>query len=156
MLKLIGCWSGGPELVKGPSGYKLMECSDRWIHPSILIDEDYMPEIRPSLVNYLRKGLRINHDLGYSFCRFSDGPSDQEMGSCEQTDGVWAWPEGLWIYVEKYMIRLPEEFIYHAEGNNFSVPELEPQSINTSEYDVEFWDRWCEKERLRAEVKSQP
>jgi len=31
-----------------------------------------------------------------------------------QTDGVWAWPNVLAYYVERYHCRLPDEFVSHV------------------------------------------
>jgi hypothetical protein len=148
MLKLIGYWSGGPELIEGPTGYTLIEKSENWIDPHLLVDESYEVEIRPLLVSYLKRGVIVSGQLGYSFCRFSGGPPDNEMGSCEQTDGVWVWPEGLWIYVEQYKIRLPKEFIDHVKANAFRIPPtLDVRNIDTTVgYDIELWKQWCERE----------
>jgi hypothetical protein len=39
------------------------------------------------------------------------------------TDGVWAWPNDLAYYVEKYHVKLPEVFIDHMKSNKWQVPE---------------------------------
>jgi hypothetical protein len=151
MLKLIGYWSGGPEFDE--SGRICLQ-SEKWIDPKLLVDETYAVEYRPLLVEYLKSGVELNHQLGCSFCRFSDGPPVHEMGCCEKTDGVWVWPEGLWIYAERYRIRLPDEFLLHAKRNNFRIPSGIGTGIGDLGYDLDFWDGWCKNQKAKS-VKQQ-
>jgi hypothetical protein len=38
------------------------------------------------------------------------------------TDGVWAWPKDLAYYVQKYHVKLPDEFIQHMKNNRWNPP----------------------------------
>ena len=143
MLKLIGYWTD--------TKYHGME----WIHPKDLVDPKWEFDRRSSIVTYLRSGIFLCAELGYSYCRFEGGPPDCEMGDSELTDGVWVWPKGLAIYVERYHIRLPDEFIRHMEKKNFSIPEdLDVHNLNNSRYDVTFWKTWCKREKRKLFIKS--
>jgi hypothetical protein len=135
MLKLVGYWS---------------ECAAdiRWIHPRLLVDPAWESENRPLIVDYLRRGVRLNEDLGYSFCRFQDGPPDSAMGNAELTDGVWIWPEGLAVYVEQFDTRLPEEFVGHMKRVDFEIPtQLSANELEKVPVDTTTWDAWCDAQR---------
>lgn len=135
-LKLIGYWkSEDPDA--GPA----------WPHPERLVDWNWHPESRERLIAYLRNAVRLAPYLGYSYCRFRGGPPDSLMGDAEMTDGVWVWPEGLVIYVEKYGVRLPEEFLTHAMHNKFQIPAgLDADVLGALPFDLSFWDDWCMRE----------
>lgn len=67
-----------------------------------------------AVADYLDSGLVYKKYRGYSWCRFGcDIPSDS-MGSCELTDGLWVWPEGLSHYLRCHSVGLPEDFMVHA------------------------------------------
>lgn len=53
---------------------------------------------------------------------------------CLNTDGTWVWPDELAHYVEKYHVRLPDEFVRFMEEHNFVPPPVE-----TEELEVEGW-----------------
>lgn len=123
------------------------------IHPKYLVDANWEADRRSDIVKYLRSGIRVMSDLGFSYCRFEDGPPDHEMGCCELSDGVYAWPEGLAIYVERYNVRLPDEFIQHMAESNFTIPgNLDVR--NDEPMDLNFWVRWCKKQRRKLFIKS--
>ena len=61
------------------------------------------------------------------------------------TDGTWLWPVGLVHYVRDHYVRLPHEFVSHAEANEWTSPisgdsVLEGEHYN---YDLAFWSDWC-------------
>ena len=109
--------------------------------------------------------------LGYAACRFPDGPHGREMGCCDLTDGFWLWPEGLWIYVSRYHVRLPDEFVAHMRAVDFDpfppeerlavagsiAREVDPRLASRAIPPLEvvcsrhFWNAWTDKERRRAE-----
>jgi hypothetical protein len=73
------------------------------------------------------------------------------MGSCDFTDGVWVWPEGLSHYLRIHSVRLPEEFIRHA----LSCPSI-MRADETQEPDCSHWVEWARTQRsptLRAAVR---
>jgi hypothetical protein len=97
------------------------------------------------MVEYLRSGRPCATYRGLSPCRFGCG----ENGTIEQTDGVFAWPDGLAHYVEVHSVRLPASFIEHASAQRFVIPagppfnDLEPHK---EPYDLTFWQEWCRRE----------
>jgi hypothetical protein len=115
-----------------------------------LVDYEWEATRLSSIVAYLRSGVRINRELGYSYCRFKNGPPDYQMGDSDLTDGVWVWPQGLPIYVERFHVRLPDEFIRHMEKNSFTVPGgLDSQKLEMESVDFEFWKVWCKREKRK-------
>ncbi len=44
-------------------------------------------------------------------------------------DGIWAWYADLVYYVEKYHVRLPNEFMEHMKMNNWMVPPEETVDV---------------------------
>ena len=50
------------------------------------------------------------------------------------TDGIWAWPEVLEYYVQKYHVRLKNNFIKHIESNNYNNPTEDSVDLNNLEY----------------------
>jgi hypothetical protein len=100
-------------------------CEDARIvfpHPKELVDPRWDLEERRRVADYLRHGRSLGANMGYSYCRFPQGPSDEEMGCADLTDGIWVWPEGLYHYVERYAVRLPEEFCRHAAQIGYRIP----------------------------------
>jgi hypothetical protein len=129
-LRLVGYWRGE------------FEDAD-WPDPAALVDANWRPEERPAIIRYLRTGVRIHEDLGFSHCRFPGGPPDEEMGNAEFTDGVWIWPEGLAVYVEQFDVRLPTEFVQHMAECSFAIPQgLDAARLESTSVDLEFWRQW--------------
>ena len=126
MLQAIGFW-------RGPDDRSL-------IHPKRLIDPEWQTDRRTQIVAYLRSASYGCSYLGYSWCRFKCGIADDEMGTSDLTDGVWCWPDGLAHYVEQHSIKLPAEFVAHAESNAWIAPPQEESELN---YDLTFWRDWC-------------
>jgi len=108
-LQLIGYWktSDRPELPL----------------PQDLVDKAWESEERRKVAAYLRQGAACMSYMGYSYCRFPDGPSPKEMGCRDFSDGIWAWPEGLAVYVERYSVGLPEPFLEHVREQSYVFPQ---------------------------------
>lgn len=141
------------------------------IHPARLISPAWEAEDRERIVSYLRGGMEHMSCLGYATCRFPDGPSGPEMGASDLTDGFWLWPQGLWVYVLRYHVRLPDEFVAHMRTMNFDPsppeeklaaagymarlddPRLAGRTIPSMEVvrSHRFWNAWTDQERRRAE-----
>ena len=138
MLKLIGYWSDAPEF------------EGDWIHPKYLLQLGVINADQDQLVSYLKSGLIISRRLGYSFCRLPGGPPNEEMGCADRTDGVWVWPEGLWVYVSNYGIELPREFAEHVKDNGFKIPsDLDVSALRKGmAYDLTYWEDWCKKKKF--------
>jgi hypothetical protein len=71
-------------------------------------------------LDYLRGGEVDAMYKGISYCRFRKNgcTPPTNMGSCDLTDGVWIWPEGLAHYVEAHEVWLPDSFVEHALSQN--------------------------------------
>ena len=137
MLKRIGYWQ---QNFKGP-----YDPPYDWPHPRHLVDEDWEQENRPAMIRYLRSGVVILELLGYSYCRFEPDLDARCMGCRELSDGEWVWPEGLSHYVEKHLVRLPDEFLETMKRNQFQIPaDLNFQQLEEEETDFEFWNNWCQ------------
>ena len=146
-LQWIGLWIEEPHDIRDPQrrlkSYWEKLPPPRYPHPKHLVGAERNPAHKAALVAYLRSGTIVTHCLGYSYCRFEGGPSDQEMGSGDLSDGVWIWPEGLWVYVEHYDVRLPDEFETNVQnmGYRISVSEhLEDRGTDDS-----FWTSWSKR-----------
>lgn len=65
------------------------------------------------------------------------------MGSCDFTDGVWIWPEGLAHYVEKHDVILPDDFVQHAARQQWKVPaNLDLKSLGDPDPEYTVWILW--------------
>jgi hypothetical protein len=126
-LKLIGYWRSPVDR--------------RWPHPRWLVGA-WEPTLRTQIVDYLRGGRTWKRYRGWSYCRFGCGKN----GGIEQTDGVYAWPDGLAHYVEAHSVKLPAAFVEHARARNFMIP-LGPIDAGIEDpYDLTFWSEWCRGE----------
>jgi len=133
-LKSIGYWEEYPR--------------DPWLHPKHLVDESWERHDRAKIVEYLKSGVNVGGEHGYSWCRFPDGPTGKEMGSEELSDGVWVWPEGLAVYVEKFNVRLPDEVVAHMRANDWTIPcDADPDALESVPRDFSFWNAWCDQDR---------
>jgi hypothetical protein len=50
------------------------------------------------------------------------------------TDGDWLWPGALLYYVQEYHLRLPQEFIHHAESNQW---RIDPSAVTVEELNLD-------------------
>ena len=124
---MIGYWQDSEEVGDYP-------------HPRDLVDPTWEAESRQKIVEYLRSGKRFRGSWGYSKCRFDDGRPDCEMGSMELTDGVYAWPEGLAVYVEHYYVILPQDFVAHMKAQYFKIPmSFQSEQMRV---DLSYWKEW--------------
>lgn len=114
--------------------------NDALIHPKHLVDPDWRCQDRAKLVHYLRSASPARQYLGYSYCRFDCGIEDHELGDSDLTDGAWCWPCGLAHYVEQHAIKLPDEFVAHAESLAWQPPNIVDPFIKR---DLTFWRTWC-------------
>jgi|GEM_PF-516082 len=111
-------------------------------HPRTLVQDEQPTDIG-QIVAYLKAGHVYSTWLGYSYCRFEDGPPDEEMGTQDCTDGVFSWPQGLPIYVERYQVRLPAAFIERVRSLNYRMPVVDSVQFADSELDFAYWLRWA-------------
>ena len=126
----------------------------KWVHPRVLIDENWEVDNRDKIISYLDNGMLYSCSFGFSPNRFFKGPKN--MGDHEKTDGVWVWPSGLSDYVETYKIRLPDSFIDHMKKRNF-IPATNKdekdkpwfENEHDKELDFSYWEQWCKSEKKK-------
>lgn len=49
------------------------------------------------------------------------------------TDGVYCWPGDLSYYVQKYHVRLADDFVAHMEANGWAVPDVDVLALHKAE-----------------------
>jgi hypothetical protein len=138
-----------PEIVLNAIGFwRTSALSVRLPHPRELVDRSWNRDHRDNLIRYLRNGHSVNGYCGFSYCRFSDGPPPEEMGDSDLTDGCWVWPEGLAIYVDRYHVKLPDDFLRFARANNFALSEGRLSKVNMyTRYSYDYWIEWVQRNR---------
>ena len=131
-LTLVGYWS--TENIESLKGW--------WIHPKLLVRKGFYGDKKEKVVKYLRSGCLVFSYAGCSSCRLDSTIPDEVMGSGELTDGYWLWPEGLAVYVERFDVILPAEFLAYMSDNDY-VPGkfiLDPDDVVPV---WGFWIGWC-------------
>jgi hypothetical protein len=92
---------------------------------------------------YLRSGVILGVTMGADLTDRFDYPNKANPvidgravgGTTEMTDGEWFWFAGLIHFVEKYNVRLPEEFLRHAGAHGWRVAkEAVPAANYTYSY----------------------
>lgn len=95
------------------------------------------------VLEYLRSGLVLGVTMGADLADWFDRPNkanpiingEFEGGTTCMTDGTWFWYAGLIYFIEKYNVRVPEEFIRHAERNGWRV---DTSKIPPATYDCSY------------------
>ena len=117
-------------------------------HPQCLVDHRWDARRRRQIVSYLDAGRVFANYMGFSRCRFCRTIN----GTADLTDGLWIWPEGLGHYVATHGVRLPDEFVAHAERSGFRVPDAPHLDLVPANWRT-FWEDWCaENGRFGAEL----
>lgn len=91
---------------------------------------------------YLRSGHVVAYPMGASLTDWFDRTRQAnpviaghpEGGATPMTDGVWLWPAGLIYFIERYNVRLPEEFVAYAASQKWRI-DREQVSRGIYEYD---------------------
>jgi hypothetical protein len=127
-------------------GYWITSFDDRdFIAPQELVG-DYPAEVRARIVEYLQGGRLLEAYFGLGACRFPRCEyAATGIGSREFTDGVWAWPEGLFHYIAKHNVTLPAEFVAHATESPITprTYDYSPSRYSCGRPDNTFWMDWC-------------
>lgn len=98
---------------------------------------------KEAVLAHLRRGEVWMAFAGYSHCRRCKR-SDGTMGSCDVTDGVWIWPEGLAHYIEEHDIELPAAFLDHATGGStIDQRRLALVRVLNASISLERWLTWA-------------
>jgi len=114
------------------------EKQDPYIHPKQVIDPEFWQKHNKEKISqYLKSGTVAIRYRGFSCCRLCE----KMLGSCERTDGIWAWPDMLEHYVDEHDVILPIPFLNHAESNNYKI-DIDGFDYNT---DLTFWEEWCNR-----------
>src|SRR5205823_10804133 len=96
------------------------------------------------VLQYLRSGLILGVTMGADLTDWLDRSrkanplleGQPEGGTTEMTDGTWFWYAGLIYFIERYNVRVPEEFIEHAARNNWKVDR---EQIPPANYDCSYF-----------------
>lgn len=107
-LTLIGYWAGP-------------DTTGSWPSPVDFVDLGWDQDDRDYIARYLTEGRVVWGFMGYSLCRFCG----KNNGDLELSDGTYLWPSGLAHYVAEHGVRLPEEFVQHAEARTESLEQAE-------------------------------
>ena len=95
------------------------------------------------VLDYLRSGLVLAYPMGADLMDWFDRPqranpliAGEPLGGVTPlTDGEWFWNAGLIHFVEKYNVRVPDEYIEHAARNEWKVNK---DSIPSLLYDFSY------------------
>ena len=130
-------------------GYWHSDADPELPDPRDFVCRGWLGEERLELIRYLKSGAIFQGAWGHSWCRFTCGIADIEMGSRDLTDGDWVWPEGLSHYVEFHDVMLPEHFIAHCRSRDWHIAEL--PGIRRSKPDDSIWREWATKIKTQGE-----
>jgi hypothetical protein len=78
------------------------------------------------LVEYLREGhpFITSTELAYDVIADPDQQGHPIAHLVILTDGAWVWPADLPHYLERYHVRLPQEFLDHAARMDWRMPDV--------------------------------
>ena len=87
--------------------------------PQTLVCPGWQPADRGRIVAYLKGGHIFGQYCGLARCRFAG--CGKLLGSCDLTDGVWVWPQGLEHYLEDHEVCLLPAFVETMQANGWQV-----------------------------------
>lgn len=123
-LKVLGYWHNEENL--------------NYPDPACFIDKTWLLEEKCKIIQYLNSGYVFVSAAGYSWCRFRC--EEKYIGSSEQTDGVFVWPEGYVHYIQKHDVKPPREFINHVLKNKeIDIKKIANQNYRDYHYDFSYW-----------------
>jgi hypothetical protein len=107
-------------------------------------------EHQEKILEYLRSGLVLGVTMGADLTDWFDPPSKANPmvegrslgGTTQMTDGVWFWYAGLICFIEKYNVRVPEEFVQHAARNGWRVDR---ERIPSHRYECSYFEAASEQ-----------
>ena len=136
-LNAIGFWRSNTNFVSLP-------------HPKEVITQ-WDPDHKIKVLRYLVSGKILREYMGFSYCRFRNGLPPQQMGSRDLTDGHWVWPDGLLVYLDRYNIDLPNQFLKYIEDHAYTVgdPDITHLLEDAALYGYSFksWILWSSQVR---------
>ena len=89
---------------------------------------DGSKKLKINIVQYLRSGISVSvcptmvHDVL---------ETEHEIGELSTlTDGIYQWPSDYVYYIEKYNLKIPDDFINHMQKNKWQVDQcFDPESL---------------------------
>lgn len=101
-------------------------------------------EHQKEILEYLRSGLILGVTMGSNLPDWFDRTNRANVeidgekwgGTTEMSDGTWFWYAGLIYFVEKYNVKLPDEFIEHAARNGWRVDR---DAIPPANYECDYF-----------------
>ena len=102
-------------------------------------------EHQEMVLEYLRSGSILGVTMGADLTDWFDPPSKanpiiegrREGGTTEMTDGTWFWYAGLIYFIEKYNVRVVEEFVRHAARQGWQVKK---ELIRPARYECSYFE----------------
>jgi len=91
--------------------------------------------LRDALAQYLRAGEPLMTTGNVTDPLDETKGQSVPFGFC--TDGSWVWPTYWEYFVREYGVDVPEEFINHAQVNNFQPVELSEEALDHAEEEFE-------------------
>jgi hypothetical protein len=84
--------------------------------PDDFVDKKWNEEEKELVAAYLDAGKKVGFWKGSSSCRLGCKnnyfyKSNLEIGSTDQSDGEWVWPEGFSHYIKVHNVKPPIDFI---------------------------------------------
>jgi hypothetical protein len=114
-LGIFGVCAGQPEMIR--------------MRDELLSLREAIPHaIRKRVAQYLRSGAVVLAIMEYTR-DVVNGAFGVAGGSGVSTDGTYYWRQDAADYVEHYGIRIPDEFLTHAEHLGWKSPPLTPERI---------------------------
>ena len=106
--------------------------------PAWFVDENYPEQEKKEVIDYLKKGKKVNLYRGWSNCRIC---GEKTPGGSDDTDGLYVFPSGLVHYVEKHNLRLPDEFIQRVKekGPIIEISRIDLSEISITKASFEWW-----------------
>jgi hypothetical protein len=103
-------------------------------------------EDQDKVLAYLRSGLILGVTMGADLTDWFDRPNkanpvvagQRRGGVTEMTDGIWFWYAGLIHFIQKYNVRVPEEFVHHAAQHGWQVDKT---TIPPARYDCSYFEQ---------------
>ena len=97
------------------------------------------------VLEYLRSGLVLGVTMGADLTDWFDRPNkanpvidgQRRGGVTEMTDGVWFWYAGLIHFIDKYNVRVSQQFVEHAAQHHWRVDRAQ---IPLCRYDFTYFD----------------
>jgi hypothetical protein len=101
-------------------------------------------ENEAEVVAYLKSGLILAYPMGADLLDWFDRPARANPtvegkalgGTTPMTDGQWFWYAGLIAFIEKYHVRLPDEFVEHARQQGWCVNK---EAVPRRRYDYSYF-----------------